>query len=343
MGNKARYHNLSLYRLIASIAIIIYHIFYLIVPKNIPYEMLLSSGVQGLTLLSGMLYATKQIKDNKSFYKNNAFKILIPAGIAILMMVVWNLIAWLIAPFRFDGFLSTFYSLRAYNQTLQIQIGNFWYVPMILVCYFLTPFLQKARNTKGICFSKILIITAILIELFVTIKFYAPNMIIAYVVGYLIGTYKFEEHVNPTAKGLFNRLAIYTCLTFLFFALYYFSIESGNLSNPNSFIRMTTQALQRYSHTFIGMSTFLLIISGTSHLNKMQKEPKILKFSDKYSYAFYLFNQAFMVGAMNVAGFANNIFLQTLIVFAFTLAYAVLATNITTPILDLILKKKKNQ
>ena len=79
-----RFNNISLYRIIATLCILQFHIFYILYPRAIPYEMLLSKGVQGLTALSGFLYSQKLITDYKKFFKNNFVKLLIPAAICLL-------------------------------------------------------------------------------------------------------------------------------------------------------------------------------------------------------------------------------------------------------------------
>ena len=53
---ERRLNNLSIYRIIATICVLQFHIFYIIYDRSIPYEMLLSKGVQGLPALSGFLY-----------------------------------------------------------------------------------------------------------------------------------------------------------------------------------------------------------------------------------------------------------------------------------------------
>ena len=52
-----RFNNLSIYRIVAALAVLVFHIFYIMIPRAIPYETLLSKFVQGLTALSGFLYS----------------------------------------------------------------------------------------------------------------------------------------------------------------------------------------------------------------------------------------------------------------------------------------------
>lgn len=340
---KNKLNNISFYRLVATILILVYHFFFLLEPYAIPYITLLSKCVQGLTMLSGMLYANKVIKDIKGFYKKNIIKIIIPAGVCVLLICIWNLTAFLAGPYRYDhNYLNTFVSLRPYNQSFLIQMGNFWYVPMIIGCYLLTPLIQKGFSKRGINFPKVLVITAIVVELTVGMLFNSPNMIMSYVIGYLFGKKHLEEHVDPNSSNKLNRVFIYLTITILMFGIYMFTNESGYLNSGILPILYITRLINQVSATFFGMSTFLLFISIFINMNKYKKNPIVFRFSDKYSYSFYLFNQAFMVGAMNVAKFGSNLIHSCWIVFSFTLLFSILNTHISTPLVDLFFKKKKN-
>ena len=87
---KRRFHNLSIYRIIATILVIQFHIFFLFNTYQLHGEYLFSKLVQGLTALSGFLYSQKLIKDIKSFYLGNLKKIAIPALLVLGFMAIWN-------------------------------------------------------------------------------------------------------------------------------------------------------------------------------------------------------------------------------------------------------------
>ena len=72
---KNKYWNLSLYRLLAIICAIQFHIFFILYSRDIPFETLLSAGVIGLTCLSGFLHSQKKIEDIKSFYLKRFWQI----------------------------------------------------------------------------------------------------------------------------------------------------------------------------------------------------------------------------------------------------------------------------
>ena len=84
---KKRLNNLSIYRLVATILVLQFHLFFILYSRAIPYEMLLSKGVQGLTALSGFLYSQKIIKDNKKFILTNLKKILVPALVCFAIII----------------------------------------------------------------------------------------------------------------------------------------------------------------------------------------------------------------------------------------------------------------
>ena len=83
---KKRFTNLSIYRLIATICVLQFHIFFILYARAIPYETLLSKGVQGLTCLSGFLYSQKVITDNKKFILENFKKVIFPALVVFGIM-----------------------------------------------------------------------------------------------------------------------------------------------------------------------------------------------------------------------------------------------------------------
>lgn len=69
-----RINNFSMYRFLAPILIFVFHIYYCLEPSTNMTTVLFSKCVQGLTVLSGILYGMKTIKDTKAFYFKN-FKI----------------------------------------------------------------------------------------------------------------------------------------------------------------------------------------------------------------------------------------------------------------------------
>ena len=219
-----RLNNLSLYRIVATICILVFHIFYLLYARAIPYEMLLSKGVQGLTALSGFLYSQKLITDTKKFYWTNFKKIIIPATVCILFMVTWDVIAMLITQ-NFDV-MQIFFMHRPYNGGLVVQPGNYYYLLYIFICYLITPVLQ--RNDK---WSVLVVATAVLAEFSIRF-FFGPSIIIcSYIIGYYIGRKWFKTYTDTEQKYSVGALFLWIGVLALSVGLYIMLIVnpiSGN-------------------------------------------------------------------------------------------------------------------
>ena len=125
---KTKFWNLSIYRIVATIAVLIFHIFYLLVAKDIPYPMLLSKGVQGLTAMSGFLYSQKLIENKKDFYLKNIKKLLIPALIVAVCIAIGNLTVMIINNSWDINYFSMFVGNRPFDGRFITQLDNYYYI-----------------------------------------------------------------------------------------------------------------------------------------------------------------------------------------------------------------------
>ena len=306
---KRRFNSLSIYRIIAAICILQFHIFYILFDRAIPYETLLSKAVQGLAVLSGFLYSQKIIKDYKNFYLGSLKKLFIPALVCFLFMAMWNLIYMLV--FRNWDYISLFFSHRAFENGLLFQPANYYFLLYIFICYLITPILQK--NNK---YSLIVVISIILIELSIAFFFNLGMIASCYLIGYYLGRKVFDKYVDTDTKFSLLRLSLLVLLTGIFVGLYVLIIKypfrSGYFLTHLYFLSKNT-----IMSTF-GAVSFLLIIYLLRFTNRYQ-ECKFFLYTDKLSYIFYLFNQAYLVGAMNVASWVAPMWGKILLVYAFVL------------------------
>ena len=326
---KKRFTNLSIYRLIATICVLQFHIFFILYNRAIPYETLLSKGVQGLTCLSGFLYSQKVITDNKKFLLGNAKKIIFPALVVFGLMALWNLIYMFI--FQSWNYIGLFFDHRVYNNGLLVQPGNYYYILYIMLCYLVTPILQ--RNDK---WSVLVALGAVLIEF--TVGFFFGSSIIAcsYIVGYFLGKKLFGQLTNIEEKfsikwfiifllGTLAAAGIYVVLVIYPISGNYFLVHLDSLCKN---ILMTT----------FGMGTFLVIAHAFRWVNRFPACP-FLSFTDKISLNVYLFNQAFMCGAMNMAKYFDQMWIKYVFVYVFTIAFSIAAYYLYQFILKMTTKK----
>ena len=312
---KKRFTNLSIYRLIATICVLQFHVFFILYARAIPYETLLSKGVQGLTCLSGFLYSQKVIDDNKKFFLGNAKKIIFPALVVFGLMALWNLIYMFI--FQSWNYIYLFVDHRAYNNGLLIQPGNYYYILYIIVCYLITPILQ--RNDK---WSVLVSLLVVLIEF--TVGFFFGSAIIAscYIVGYFLGKKLFGQLTNVEEKYSIGWFLIFLLGTLIVVAAYVLLVIYP--IGGNYFLTHLNSLITNILMTTFGMGTFLVIAHAFRWTNRFPS-CKFLLFTDKISLNVYLFNQAFMCGAMNMAKIVEPMWAKTIIVYVFTIAFSIIA------------------
>ncbi len=325
---KRRYSNLSLYRLIATILVLQFHIFFIIYAKNIVASVYLSKFLQGLTALSGFLYSQKVIDHVGKFYLIRIKKIILPAILVLLVIGLWNLLAMFVLN-NYD-YLSLFVGHRAFNNSLLISPGNFYYIPFILGCYLITPLLRKWK------WSGLIIVPLVMfLETFIPIRCNVDPLFIVscYLIGFYVGYFGYSRYVNKYTKSDIIRLIVWAIL---FAAFIYIS---------HSFIDGSFK-VKKYIHVYrniflslFGVSSLFLFAMIFKFINAYKDIP-LLKLTDDFTYIIYLYNQAMMVGATDVSSFVSTYAGKTIMVYLFVLSLSLL-TYYIYKLLDKRIKKLK--
>lgn len=329
---KQKFYNLSLYRLIATICVLQFHVFFILYNRAIPFETLLSKGVQGLTAMSGFLYSQKIIKDCKGFYLKSLKKLFIPALVCVSIMALWNLVYMLIAK-NYD-YISLFFGHRVWNDGLLFQPANFYYLAYIFGCYLITPLLQKGKTTKIITISTLSVAE-------ITLAFFLgqPIIIIPYFIGYLIGKWRYKKYTLAEEKAPVD-LVVYILITALMFGLYALGVMV--FSSDQYWVIKLIQLSNNMTSALFGVGTFFVFAILFRILNKVDRI-YTLEFTDKICLFIYLLNQTFMCGAMNVAIWVDNMISKTILVYVFTIAFACGCYFLSNLLLNIKFKKKEVQ
>lgn len=306
---EKRYYNLSLYRLIATILVLQFHIFFICYPIDITDTIYLSKFLLGLTALSGLIFSQKKILSLKDFYLKRIKRLFIPAFVSLLLMVIWNLLFMLIT--HQSDFISTFVGYRAFNHGLLIEPGNFYYIPYILFCYLITPFLDKKWWISLIIF--LLVLGG---ETAFIIKVEPTYIATSYLIGYFVGKFFFETYVeNYQVLDLYHLLVWAIIFVGTFLVTHYMLHGVIRIQGKLHYI------IRGFSLMVFGVSTLFLFLLGSKILNRL-KGCKLLDISDKVTYEIFLLNQTFMCGAMNVTMCTQDIYSQTVLVYLFTITFA---------------------
>ena len=307
---KKRYINLSIFRIIATLAIIQFHIFYIVYPFSIPKAYVLSKFLQGFMVLSGFLYSQKGITDIKGFYTKNLKKILIPALSCLLFMLIWD-VGYILITKNYN-FYDVFTGYTASSGNFLIQPGNYYFIAYLIGCYLVTPLLQKKGKIRNIFVASVIFVELLMIFLFRGVSILAS----CYFVGYFIGKHRFDEYVNHEKDFRPDRLLIWVFIA----VLAYFGVQGLYEYFPGDSFFITHLHLftHNFSSTVYGVGMFFIIIYLLRPLNKYDN-CALLKFTDSSLIYVYLMNQAFMVGAMDTTIYADSLFVKTVIVYVLTI------------------------
>lgn len=325
---EKRYYNLSLYRLIATILVLQFHIFFICYPTDITNTIYLSKFLLGLTALSGLIFSQKKILSLKDFYLKRIKRLLIPAVVALVLMVIWNLLFMLIT--HQNDFIATFVGYRAYNHGLLIEPGNFYYIPYILFCYLITPFLDKKWWISLIIF--LLVLGG---ETAFIIKVEPTYIATSYLIGYFIGKFFFKTYAEKyDIKDLLHLLVWAIIFIGTFLVTYYMLHGVIRIQGKLHYI------IRGFSLMVFGVSTLFLFLLGSKVINRL-KGYKPLDFTDKVTYEIFLLNQTFMCGAMNVTTYVSPMYLKTILVYIFTISFSIGVYFLSTRVNKLIKKDNK--
>lgn len=309
--------SISLIRMVAMSFIIICHIF-----QTYGNELAwwFNVGVQIFLIISGYLYCSKDysVESPLKILKKQFKKILIP-------YYFWLPIVIILYSFLCPQYLSITSIIKYILCCGVIEgQGRFWFIPYILFCYLLTPYLYWIKQfVKDYNIKKTLLIYIIVIVLFIVLSiafrsYFSGAYIVCYFIGYFIADIfsRFKE------KQTFNLLfAIISGITILccglkIYLLYINPIQFSGILEDIFYMFKT------YSHLLLGLTIFL----GLLKLPNI-KYNKLLSFSDKYSYEIFIVHSLFIRGTFHLLYLTDYITLNVFIAILCTIIAGVLYKN----------------
>lgn len=276
----------SLLRLCCTLSIVLCHIFQF---YGNELAWWLNIGVQIFLLISGFLYGSRTISNGITFLLQNFKKILIDYYIVVLCLIPVY-IGWT------DVCLSPEYLLR-----LLLGLGGVpglehtWFISTILLCYCVTPLLQKIRTLPRTRFT-ILLALCVLIEV---VCHALPDItgawINCYILGYCLGFLPAKQPVVLYRRLFFFILPGAILLNAV--RIYVSYIHTAPL--PIGF-RLLYTACSPYIRISLALCLFLLfmLFSQTYFQNRCLKQ--ILSLSDRYSYDVYLTHHVVILGPLSL-------------------------------------------
>ena len=274
-------------------------------------------GVQIFLAISGYLYGTKNVTNDIGFYKRKFQQILVPYYLTVLLFISLQLIF-----FRNLIDFERIFRVLLCNKTLEGG-EHLWFVPTILVCYLLTPFLQRLYDSSSQLIESMIMA---LLGIFIAFEFFIPYFNSAWISCYAISfTFGYaEKHRNTLLeKRMRAGVIILAALCNIVQIMITYIIRPDLGEN----LKIVFQLFCNYSHSLLGIAIFVLLRAILQSLLKrnisLYSLFDLFKISDNYSYEGYLVHQFFILGPMSLMNITSNIYVNVFVILTitFTLAF----------------------
>ena len=288
----------------------------------------LNVGVQVFLFMSGYLYGKREITSDILFYKKQLRKILIPYYVVVVVFIIIEL---LVCPEVIKE--SSIIPVLLCAETFPGG-EHLWFIPTILMCYLLTPFLQRyliytQKHFTLACIG-IVFMSWAFFKYFCT--FFCKEWMICYIIGYCVG-FSEEKNMQTHARKMIIIISVLTLQNLV--QLWYEQVMHTTILG-NYYVDW-----YRWNHVWLGSALFFLFrkIYSLLRLEKLAWFQSILDISDKYSYEGYLVHSFFILGPLSLIGRIHSFSLNIAMIFLMIGICAVLVKKLSISIQKRIAKK----
>ena len=319
---KSKDYSISILRLISTILIVSCH-FLQYFGNQLAWN--LNIGVQIFLIISGFLYGLRYEQISIKKVWENFKKIIFDYYIFCILALTLNLI------FNFAEFEFT-YVIRLLLIIGTIPgIEHLWFIPLILFCYLICPFLsfflQEINHKKYKIIHKVAFIGIFTIINIYMFPYFGIECTLCFVSAFLFANEIKDIKLFFVKYGLF--LILMTSI--LHYVLYFTNFFDETLFITSKISFFTISNLIRACTALCLFVSFYFFVSFV----KFRKNISFLNFTDKYSYSIYLCHQIFILGPLSLLSLTNFKFINILLS-----AIAITLLTFLLNILSISLKKK---
>ncbi len=291
MEKVKKFNNISLLRVIAILAIFSFHLLQPLSTTQGRQYFPMAFGVEIFLFISGFLYALKEISSYKEFFKKNFIKILWPTFLFILICLATGGVFSLLTKTDFVQF----FHYTSVTGELLYNHGHLWYIVAILLCYLSLPVLKNLGKKKIYYFLLSLFFVADIVAMTV---FDIQNVYLPFFAGFMFCKLTKTEMYQKFKKWVFivcPLIFIGTLIAYIF------------VFNSNAMIANTPHLRFLLKHVLTGLIAIafsILFFELFNFTNKFEKLSNVLRYTDKYIFAFY-FMHSFVI--LSAAGLMMSI------------------------------------
>lgn len=318
---EVRDNSISYIRMIATIMIVLCHIFQY---YNNKLAWWLNVGVQIFLIISGYLYGLKTVSNIIEFYKKQILKVVIPFWSYLCVVTIFFVIYQnsQVSP---KTIILAFTGAKPF-----VGLEHLWFVPYIVVCYLLIPILQELRDRWSLfSIRKMLIYLIVLmgiIELLgIAYSFYfVPSRINCFIIGYFLPS--IIEKLKERKKEL-NLIIVVTA-----FILSIIRIVINTMIDASGVMQSLFGIIGEYSHVILGLAIFVILKTILSN----SKQSVFTRLSDKYSYYVYITHHLFILSEFSLFYFFTSKYIS-IVVICICIALSSVCLRYVTDIINKVL------
>ena len=212
------------------------------------------------------------------------------------------------------------------------KLVHFWYIPYVLFCYMITPFLydlkKMIRNIIQNRLDAFIFFTILLLILVIALSevyrgFFKPIYLCCYIIGFFLpDMLDWKKEAFTIKRLLFSVTPL--CLVLNACKIYLKNIAVIEWEGTAG----TMQALlYDIAHLLLGLCLFATIFFICTNIQNRRSFTKdeiwLLKMSDRYSFDLYIVHMLYVKGILSVMRFSNSFFLNVLLALFLTICSAI--------------------
>ncbi len=288
--------------------------------------------VQLFLCISGFLYGRR-----KDLFKNyNRFHFVLKKFKKVLFDYYVYLLFFIYPIYYFlrqnEFNYSFIYKTLTISQTIY-GIHHIWYIPYILSCYLITPYLFDLReyirqkNLNKVLIFLLVFLGIILLDIF--FKAYHVYFNSAWIACYVLAFF-LNDFLNLFSKNKLKIIALFFLIVSSILNFYKYEVRYLILPNAQGDLKTFCNYYIDYSRSFFAISIFIVIwCLGKYYVKSDSSFVKlILDFSDKYSYDIYLVHMIFVKGFLTLVNKTHSLSLNIIMIVFVSIINAILLNKI---------------
>ena len=322
---------ISIIRILAAIGIVICHI---LQEYGNQLANWFNVNVQVFLFMSGFLYGNKTIENKILWLRNRFIKILVPyyvfLGIALIAYIILKR-----ELLSFSNIFTTIFCFQLFGESIT-GLGHLWYIPLILLCYIITPILQIIRNkiSKDKKYKILVLIIILIVHCLIiipTINMRYITSFLTYIIGYYISSsYQNNSKIKKFSSSIITIIAVLLIILEVIRPIFI----------NNYIIYKIISFLIYYRNLFLGIAIFMILYNliGKILKNKFYYSNTVLSKIDSYTLYIYITHCIYILGPMSLLYITNNIIINFIITFIIIIISTIILKNISDRIIYQISK-----